>query len=150
MQYRWLYPVERYLRRLKSYVRNKVILEGCIAETCIAQEYFQFCSRYLHGVETRLNRPRRNYEGVLDRLQTSKLKVFSQLGKPLHGEKYAELSLEEIMFLKIVMKSHHLLSKVIFLTTCNIFGGTMAQILRASLNGLHCAYHEVYLQWETD
>ncbi|XP_075645873.1 uncharacterized protein LOC142617065 [Castanea sativa] len=29
---RWMYPVEWYLSRLKSYVRNKACLEGCIAE----------------------------------------------------------------------------------------------------------------------
>ncbi|KAF3958700.1 hypothetical protein CMV_016415 [Castanea mollissima] len=29
-----MYPVERYLSRLKSYVRNKACPEGCIAEGC--------------------------------------------------------------------------------------------------------------------
>ncbi|RVX00587.1 hypothetical protein CK203_036938 [Vitis vinifera] len=32
MQYRWMYPIERYLRTLKSYVRNKSRPEGSIAE----------------------------------------------------------------------------------------------------------------------
>ena len=63
VQYRWMYPIERYLRRLKSYVRNKARPEGCIAEAYNAQEYVHFCSRYLDGVETRLNRYGRNYEG---------------------------------------------------------------------------------------
>jgi len=37
-QYRLMYPTERYLRRLKSYVRNKARPEGCIAEAYIPQE----------------------------------------------------------------------------------------------------------------
>ncbi|CAN6575551.1 unnamed protein product [Malus baccata var. baccata] len=32
VQYRWMYPVERYLHKLKSYVRNKAHPEGSIAE----------------------------------------------------------------------------------------------------------------------
>jgi len=36
VQYRWMYLVERYLRRLKSYVRNKARLEGCITEAYIS------------------------------------------------------------------------------------------------------------------
>jgi len=65
IQYRWMNPIERYLHRLKSYVRNKARPKGCIAEAYIAQKCVHFCSRYLDGVETRLNRYRRNYEGDL-------------------------------------------------------------------------------------
>ncbi|XP_058092469.1 uncharacterized protein LOC131238899 [Magnolia sinica] len=32
VQYRWMYPIERYLQRLKSYVRNRSRPEGSIAE----------------------------------------------------------------------------------------------------------------------
>ncbi|XP_061358748.1 uncharacterized protein LOC133302941 [Gastrolobium bilobum] len=45
VQYRWMYPIERYLRRLKSYVGNKAHPEGSIAEAYIAQECLHFCSR---------------------------------------------------------------------------------------------------------
>ena len=96
-----MYPIERYLRRLKSYVKNKARPEGSIAEGYIAQECLHFCSRYLHGVETRLNRPGRNYEGDLDQLKNSKLKFFSQVGKPLLGKKYVELSLVECVQARI-------------------------------------------------
>ncbi|XP_058112986.1 uncharacterized protein LOC131256009 [Magnolia sinica] len=60
VQYRWMYPIERYLQRLKSYVRNRSRPEGSIAEGYLAEECLTFCSRYLHGVETRFNRPVRN------------------------------------------------------------------------------------------
>ena len=74
VQYCWMYPIERYLLRLKSYVRNKARPKRCIAETYIAQECVHFCSIYLDGVETRLNRRGRNYEGDLQSLinQSSK------------------------------------------------------------------------------
>ena len=66
----------------------KIPIEGYIA-----QEYLHFCSRYLHGVETRLNRTGRNYEGDLDQPKNSKLNFFSQVDKPLLEKKYIELSL---------------------------------------------------------
>ncbi|XP_060960875.1 uncharacterized protein LOC115723900 [Cannabis sativa] len=50
-----MYPVERYLSKLKSYVRNKNKPEGCIAEGYLANECLTFCSRYIEGVETKIN-----------------------------------------------------------------------------------------------
>ena len=45
----------RYLSHLKSYVRNRVAPERCIAEGYIVEEYLTFCSRYMEGVETIFN-----------------------------------------------------------------------------------------------
>ncbi|XP_050281315.1 uncharacterized protein LOC126722213 [Quercus robur] len=45
VHYRWMYPIERYLSRLKSYVRNKAVPEGFIAEGYIVEECLAFCSR---------------------------------------------------------------------------------------------------------
>jgi len=56
VQYRWMYPIERYLGKLKLYVRNKAQAEGSIAEGYMAEESLTFCSRYLDGIETVLNR----------------------------------------------------------------------------------------------
>ncbi|KAH1107258.1 hypothetical protein J1N35_011026 [Gossypium stocksii] len=36
--YRWMYPIERFLCKLKSYCRNKRYLEGSIAEGYLAKE----------------------------------------------------------------------------------------------------------------
>ena len=55
MQYRWMYPIERYLHTLKNYVCNRAHLEGSIAEGYVADKCLTFCSRYLHGIETRFN-----------------------------------------------------------------------------------------------
>ncbi|XP_030946005.1 uncharacterized protein LOC115970519 [Quercus lobata] len=62
VQYRWMYPIERYLSRLKSYVRNRAAPEGCIAEGYIVEECLTFCSRYMEGVETIFSRPTRTME----------------------------------------------------------------------------------------
>ncbi|XP_040384294.1 uncharacterized protein LOC121056698 [Oryza brachyantha] len=54
--YRWMYPIERYLRTLKEYVRNKAHPEGSIAEGYILEECMTFCARFLDDVNTKLNR----------------------------------------------------------------------------------------------
>jgi len=100
-----MYLIGRYLRRLKSYVRNEARPKGCIAKAYIAQKCVHFCSRYLDGAETRLNRYGKNYEGDLQRLNKSKFKIFLQVEKLLHEKKYVELNIvEQKQFSKIVMK----------------------------------------------
>jgi hypothetical protein len=48
VQFRWMYPTERNLCKLKSYVCNRAHPEGSIAEGYLAEEALTFCSRYLH------------------------------------------------------------------------------------------------------
>ncbi|GJV27457.1 hypothetical protein Tco_1383905 [Tanacetum coccineum] len=64
LRYRWMFPFERYMKKLKNYVRNKAKPEGSIAEGYVAEEALTFCSRYLKDVETRFNRPGRNDDGL--------------------------------------------------------------------------------------
>ena len=49
----------RFLEKLKSYVRNKAWLEGCIVEGYIGNKVFYFCLRYFDDIETSFNRPPR-------------------------------------------------------------------------------------------
>ena len=56
VQYRWMYPIERFLLTLKNYVRNKSKPKGSIAEGYLMEEATIFCSRYLDNAETKLNR----------------------------------------------------------------------------------------------
>ena len=46
---RCMYPIERYLCKLKNYVRNRSRPEGSIAEGYLAEECVTFCSRFLGG-----------------------------------------------------------------------------------------------------
>ncbi|GJS01251.1 hypothetical protein Tco_0317759 [Tanacetum coccineum] len=43
---RWMFPFERYMKKLKGYVRNKAKLEGSIAEGYVAEEALTFSSHY--------------------------------------------------------------------------------------------------------
>ncbi|PKU60182.1 hypothetical protein MA16_Dca020979 [Dendrobium catenatum] len=59
--YRWMYPIERFLGKLKSYVRNRSRPEGSIAEGYIVEECLTFCSLYFsEHVKTRHNQLGRN------------------------------------------------------------------------------------------
>jgi hypothetical protein len=64
--YRWMYPIERYLRTLKGYVRNKAHPEGLIAEGYILEECMTFCCRFVEDTERKLDRPRRHEGSVVN------------------------------------------------------------------------------------
>ncbi|KAL7214822.1 hypothetical protein ACSBR1_027078 [Camellia fascicularis] len=63
IQFRWMYPIERYLLTLKQYVRNRARPEGSIAKGYLMEECMNFCAQYLNDVETKSSRPVRNYSG---------------------------------------------------------------------------------------
>ncbi|XP_047981858.1 uncharacterized protein LOC125222972 [Salvia hispanica] len=82
VHYRWMYPIERYLGTLKSYVRNRSKPEGSIAEGYLAEECLRFCSLYLADyVESKFNRESRN-ETVTDNAIIG-LDVFTIHGRSL-------------------------------------------------------------------
>ncbi|CAM8886630.1 unnamed protein product [Rhodiola kirilowii] len=54
---RWMYPFERYIKVLKSYVRNRHRPEGCLVQGCIAEEAVEF-STYFLGNTTTVGVPR--------------------------------------------------------------------------------------------
>ena len=64
--YRWMYPIERYLRTLKGYVRNKAYPKGSIAEGYILEECMTFCSHFLNDVDTKINRPERHERAAVN------------------------------------------------------------------------------------
>ncbi|GKC63098.1 hypothetical protein Tco_1095696 [Tanacetum coccineum] len=58
----WMYPFERYMKKLKGYVRNKAKSEGSIAEGYVAEEALTFSSHYFWDVTIKFNRPGRNVD----------------------------------------------------------------------------------------
>ncbi|XP_042973064.1 uncharacterized protein LOC122304867 [Carya illinoinensis] len=90
VQYRWMYPFERYMGKFKRYVRNRARPEGSIAEAYVHVECLTFCSMYLNDIETRHNREERNIDVGLCSQQPS-LSVFPQKVRPLGGAKISVL-----------------------------------------------------------
>nr|GEV32307.1 hypothetical protein [Tanacetum cinerariifolium] len=59
---RWMFPFERYMKKLKGYVRNKAKLEGSITEGYVVEEALTFSSHYFRDVTKKFNRPERNVD----------------------------------------------------------------------------------------
>ena len=70
--------MERYLRTLKGYVRNKACPEGSIAEGYISEECLTFCSQFFEDVSTKLNRPDRQERSAVNE-PPSGLSIFSSM-----------------------------------------------------------------------
>ncbi|KAK9274408.1 hypothetical protein L1049_019222 [Liquidambar formosana] len=79
-----------YLKTLKSYVRNRSCPEGSLAEGYVAKECLNFCSRYLHDVESKLNRVLRNTDDQGIRLYKG-LSIFSRPGWPIGSEEFVPM-----------------------------------------------------------
>nr|GEW84976.1 hypothetical protein [Tanacetum cinerariifolium] len=59
---RWMYPFERFMKKLKIYVRNKAKSKSSIAEGYVAEESLNFSSHYFRDVTMKFNRPDRNMD----------------------------------------------------------------------------------------
>ncbi|XP_074322875.1 uncharacterized protein LOC141659848 [Apium graveolens] len=59
---RWMFGTERRMGLYKRYVRNMARPDGSIAETFIVDEAISFLSRYISNIETRFNKPERNWD----------------------------------------------------------------------------------------
>lgn len=86
--------LNRYLRVLKGYVRNKACSEGSIAEAYVAEECMTFCARYLFDMDSRLNRPDRYMECASD--DGIGLSVFRNSGRSVGVDSWQIMSSFEI------------------------------------------------------
>nr|GEX56837.1 hypothetical protein [Tanacetum cinerariifolium] len=66
---RWMYPFERYMKKLKGYVRNKAKPEGSIAGGYVVEEALTFSSHYFRDVTTKFNHLDRNVDPPLPTCQ---------------------------------------------------------------------------------
>ncbi|XP_016481586.1 uncharacterized protein LOC107802577 isoform X4 [Nicotiana tabacum] len=85
-QYRWMYPMERYIYFIKPFIRNRACAEGSIAEGYLATECMTLCSRYIHTMETKFNRLERNYDGGIIESDGG-LTIFCHPGRALRDGK---------------------------------------------------------------
>ena len=83
VSYIWMYPIERSLRTLKQYVRNKACPEGSIVEKYMINESSTFCLRYLSGIETRFTRNERNDDTIPEDKVIGEFQIFKQKVQPL-------------------------------------------------------------------
>ncbi|XP_078154143.1 uncharacterized protein LOC144549298 [Carex rostrata] len=71
---RYMYPFERFMGILKSYVRNRHRPEGSIVEGYSTEEVIEFCTNYMTGVSP-IGVPKSRYEGRLQGVGTIGLKA---------------------------------------------------------------------------
>nr|GEX59336.1 hypothetical protein [Tanacetum cinerariifolium] len=76
----WMFSFERFMKKLKGYVRNKAKPEGSIAEGYVAEEALTFSYYYFWDVTTKFNRPDHN---VYPRPPMSQFQVFRSLCKSI-------------------------------------------------------------------
>ncbi|CAN1818558.1 hypothetical protein LINPERHAP1_LOCUS28423, partial [Linum perenne] len=141
--YRWMYPIERFLGKLKSFVRNRSQPEGSIAEVWVSEEIFTFTSLYYEaGIETRFNRGSRLHEQVED--ETRDTCMFPSIGRHVGGEHPFKLSDTEWL-----QTHRHVL---IGATEVGPFLREFQEITRQRLRGrplaeVEKAVHRDFVQW---
>jgi len=66
-----MYPIKQNMYTFKSYIRNRTRQELLIVYDCLVDECMTLCSRYLHSMETKFNRPHRYYENQMETEEAS-------------------------------------------------------------------------------
>nr|GEV66541.1 hypothetical protein [Tanacetum cinerariifolium] len=96
VQYRWMYPFERYLYHLKKKVKNKARVESLICEAYIMEEISNFYSHYFEPhVLTNLTRVRRNDDGGNVNEREDVLSIFKHPARPSGNSKRRYLNDDE-------------------------------------------------------
>ncbi|RDX95955.1 hypothetical protein CR513_21444, partial [Mucuna pruriens] len=83
VQYRWMYPFERFLHSLKNKVKNKARVEASICEAYLVEETSMFASFYYHDkIEMRRTRIPHNVDSGEGSSSTPPISIFNYLGRP--------------------------------------------------------------------
>ncbi|XP_070054450.1 uncharacterized protein [Nicotiana tomentosiformis] len=97
VQYRWMYPFERYLGTLKKMIVNKASVKGSICEAYLMTESTQLFSHYFEPyVMTRNHNAARNNDGGVGKDLEGNLSIFTHPGRLWGEAKKRNLSLDEI------------------------------------------------------
>nr|GMD39268.1 uncharacterized protein LOC109190933 [Ipomoea batatas] len=97
VQYRWMYPFERFLNHLKSKMKNKRYVEGSIADAYMLEESTHFASFYFDDdVHSRRTRIGRNLnDGGIDPNLPITLSIFNRPGRLMGRRTTRYLSAEK-------------------------------------------------------
>ncbi|XP_060171120.1 uncharacterized protein LOC132602142 [Lycium barbarum] len=96
VQYRWMYPFERSIGKLKRDIKQKSKVEGSMCEVYLAKETSHFCSYYFQNdVPCLRNRPNRHYDGGVN---NSLLKPILIFNRPGDGPKKRERPLNQMEY----------------------------------------------------
>jgi hypothetical protein len=77
VQFRWMYPIEKFMGKLKRFVRNRAHPKGSIVEGYLSVECLAFSSKYFRGIHTRWSPKESNNDGWHKEIGVS-LSVFSR------------------------------------------------------------------------
>ena len=94
VQYRWMFFIERMLKKIKSMVANKARVESCIAEEWKLKEIALLTSGYLAEEHNVFGQRKRYHEDETEP-PSSDLKIFQWNGKPVSPSVPYEFSEEE-------------------------------------------------------
>ncbi|XP_047148938.1 uncharacterized protein LOC124821138 [Vigna umbellata] len=82
---RWMYPVERYMKILKGYVKNQLRLEASIIERYIVEEAIEFCSSYMPSCDP-IGLPKKRHENIREGKRVRGVRIESVSGKEVNQE----------------------------------------------------------------
>jgi hypothetical protein len=95
IQYRWMFHIERALKKLRAMVENKARVEGCIAEHFKLKEVAYFTSYYFVEEQNLFARKKRYHDDEREMPPCSDLLIFHANGKPVGPPKAYHLTMEE-------------------------------------------------------
>ncbi|XP_073152634.1 uncharacterized protein [Henckelia pumila] len=96
VQFRWMYPFERFLRRLKSTVRNKACVEGSICNAYLVSEASIFCEHYFgDSIQTRQRKTRCQQQNIVNEIGSELFAIFMVRGRHIGSKRPRLLSNEE-------------------------------------------------------
>ena len=95
VQYRWMFHIERALKKLRAMVGNKARVEGCIAEQFKLKEVAHFTSCYFAEEHNVFARKKRYHDDEREMPPCSDLSIFQTNGKAVGPPKAYHLSMEE-------------------------------------------------------
>ncbi|XP_073310221.1 uncharacterized protein [Primulina huaijiensis] len=96
VQFRWMYPFERFLRKLKNTVRNKARVEGSICNAYLVKEASIFCQYYFNETSTARGQKRRQHQATYeDTGSTEMLSIFRSRGRKIGAGRSRWLTADE-------------------------------------------------------